>query len=112
MCAVQTRSSNGMKKSVTDGTKKPKHPAFALLWLLMIPVQIVLDVAMISLGAFADTSMANPEALGHPAPAVTLVAGILAVIFTIVVFLLSITLTIVRSVILKKRYQKYKAGNQ
>ena len=112
MCAVQTRSSNGMKRLKTDGIKKPKHPAFALLWLLMIPVQIVLDVVMISLGALADTSMANPEALGHPAPAVTLVSGIAAVIFTIVVFLLSITLTIVRAVILKKRYQKYKAGNQ
>ena len=56
--------------------KKPKHPAFALLWLIMIPVQIILDVVMISLGALADTSMANPEALGHPAPAVTLIAGI------------------------------------
>ena len=92
--------------------KKPKHPAFALLWLIMIPVQIILDVVMISLGALADTSMANPEALGHPAPAVTLIAGIVAVIFTIFILLLSITLTIIRFVILKKRYQKYKAGSQ
>ena len=92
--------------------KKPKHPAFALLWLIMIPVQIILDVVMISLGALADTSMANPEALGHPAPAVTLIAGILVVIFTIFILLLSITLTIIRFVILKKRYQKYKAGMQ
>ena len=90
--------------------KKPKHPAFALLWLIMIPVQIILDVVMISLGAFADTSMANPEALGHPAPAVTLIAGVVAVIFTIIILLLSITLSVVRFVILKKRYQKYKAA--
>ena len=90
--------------------KKPKHPALALLWLIAIPVQIVLDFVLITLGALADTSMANPEALGHPAPGVVLLATAVAVIFTIVVPIVSVTITIIRFVILNKRYQRFRAG--
>ncbi len=90
--------------------KKPKHPAFSLLWLVMIPVQLLLDAGMITLGTLADTAIANPEALGHPAPAFTLIAGFLALIFIVVIFLLSVTLTIIRFVVLKKKREKYMAG--
>ena len=91
--------------------KKAKRPAFALIWLVMIPIQILLDLAMISLGAYADTALANPNALGHPAPGVVLFASVIAVIFTIIVPLASITITIIRFVILNKKYKEYRAGN-
>ncbi|MCR5269366.1 MAG: hypothetical protein K6E16_12730 [Lachnospiraceae bacterium] len=94
--------------------KKPKHPAFALLWLLGIPVQIVIDILLFTLGAMADTAIANPGAdqLGHPAPAFTIIALIIVVIFTIIIPLASIIVTIVRFAVLNKKYQAYQASRQ
>ncbi|MBO4901792.1 MAG: hypothetical protein J5518_03250 [Lachnospiraceae bacterium] len=92
--------------------KKPKHPAVALFWLILIPAQIILDVVMITLGAYADTAIANPEAHGHPAPAVVLLATFIAVVFTVIVPLFSVIITIVRYNILKKRYKNFLYQNQ
>ncbi len=85
--------------------KKAKHPALALLWLIMIPFQIVMDFVLVTLGAWADTSMANTSMPGHPAPAVVILATVVAVAFTILVPLTSVIITIVRFVILNKRYK-------
>ena len=90
---------------------QPKHPAFALLWLLGIPVQIVIDLGLISLGAMADMAIANPNAgSGHPAPAFTIITSVIAVIFTLIVPIGSIVLTIVRFNVLKKRYRSSISG--
>ena len=90
--------------------KKPKHPAFALLWLIMIPVQIILDVVLVFLGALGDMSIANPEAYGHPAPGLVIVAVILAAIFTIIIPVISVVITIVRYSVLNKRYKRINAN--
>ncbi len=90
--------------------KKPKHPAFALLWLIAIPVQIILDFVLVTLGAMADTSMANPEAYGHPAPGVMLLATAVAVLFPIILQTVSVKITIIRFVILNKRYKRFHAA--
>ena len=73
------------------------------MWLLLIPAQIVINIILISLAAYGDTAMANPEALGHPAPALSILAFIMAVIITAAVIILSIILVTVRFSILKKR---------
>ena len=88
--------------------KKSKHPVFALLWLLLIPAQLVIDTIIISLAAYGDVSMADSHALGHPAPALSILASLAAVVITIIVFIISIILTIVRYSILNKRYKEYK----
>ncbi len=83
--------------------KKQKHPATAFLWLLLIPVQLVIDTVIISAGAYADVSMADPDALGHPAPAVSILAFLVAIVFTIIVIIVAVILVIVRFAALKKR---------
>ena len=88
--------------------KRPRHPIFALLWLLLIPAQLVIDAILISLAAYGDVSLADPDALGHPAPALSILASLAAVLFTGIVFIISITLVIVRYSILNKRYKEYK----
>ena len=87
--------------------KKSKHPITALLWLLLIPAQLVIDAIIISLAAYGDVSMADPNALGHPAPALSILATLAAVVLTIIVFIISIILVIVRYSILNKRYKEY-----
>ena len=86
--------------------KKSKHPIFALLWLLLIPAQLVIDTIIISLAAYGDVSMADPDGGGHPAPALSILASLAAVILTIIVFIISIILVIVRYTILNKRYRE------
>ena len=89
-----------------EQNKKPKHPALALLWLIMIPAQIAMDFILVTLGALADTSMADTSMPGHPAPALVILATVIAVGFTILVPLTSVIITIVRFTILNKRYKQ------
>lgn len=82
---------------------KPRNPKMAFLWLLLIPLQLVIDVLLISLAAYVDVSIADRSALGHPAPAFSIFAMLIAVSFTVVVFVVSIILVIVRYSVLKKK---------
>ena len=88
--------------------KRPKYPILALLWLLLIPAQLIIDFILVSIAAYGDVSMADPNAYGHPAPAITIFASLTAVAFTIIVVIISIVLVIVRYIILNKRYNEYK----
>ena len=88
--------------------KRPKYPILALLWLLLIPAQLIIDFILVSIAAYGDVSMADPNAYGHPAPALTILASLTAVVLTIIVAIMSIVLVIVRYIILNKRYNEYK----
>lgn len=88
--------------------KRSKNPILAFLWLLLIPAQLIMDTILISLAAYGDVSMANPNALGHPAPAFSILASLAAVVLTVIVIIFSIILVIVRFAILNKRYNEYK----
>ena len=93
-----------------DIMKRPKNPILAFLWLLLIPAQLIIDTILISLAAYGDVSMANPNALGHPAPALSILASLAAVVLTVIAIIISIILVIVRFAILNKRYNEYKSS--
>lgn len=88
--------------------KRPKYPILAFLWLLLIPAQLIIDTILVSVAAYGDVSMADPNAYGHPAPALTILASLAAVVLTIIVIIISIVLVIVRFIILNKRYDEYR----
>ena len=88
--------------------KRPKYPILAFLWLLLIPAQLIIDTILVSVAAYGDVSMADPNAYGHPAPALTILASLAAVVLTIIVFIISIVLVLVRFIILNKRYNEYR----
>lgn len=69
--------------------RKEKGP---LRYLLNIPLQLLIDGAVLALAANLDLSMAdpNPEHLGHPFPVFTLIAAFLFGVITVVVVLSSI----------------------
>lgn len=78
---------------MSDGSKK-KHRAAAFLWLLLIPLQIVIDIVLLVLGTRLDLAAADTAASGHPAPAFTLIFFFAAAIITIIVIIISVILTI------------------
>ncbi len=88
--------------------QRPKYPILAFLWLLLIPVQLVIDTILMSAAAYGDVSLADPDAPGHPAPALSILASLAVVVLTVIVIIASIILVIVRFVILNKRYNEYK----
>ncbi len=89
--------------------KEPKRPATALLWLLLIPAQLIVDIVLITLGAYADTAVADTSNnIGHPAPGLVLLALAVAAVFTVIVPVFSIIITIVRFAVLNKAYKAYK----
>ncbi|MBO4374280.1 MAG: hypothetical protein J5829_04150 [Lachnospiraceae bacterium] len=83
--------------------KKKKNPAAAFLWLLLIPLQLILDCVLFILGAYADVSLADHTAQGHPAPALSILAAVAGVVITLIVIVVAIIITAVRFSILKKR---------
>ena len=88
--------------------KEPKKPAAALLWLLLIPAQLVIDLVLTTLGAYADTAVADTaNNLGHPAPGIVILALAVSAVFTLIVPVVSIIITIVRFVTLNKAYKAY-----
>ncbi|MCR5775399.1 MAG: hypothetical protein K6G42_09985 [Lachnospiraceae bacterium] len=91
--------------SDTTGTRQ-KKPAAAFLWLLLIPAQLIIDILLISGAAYGDVAMADPTANGHPAPALSILAFLAAVLFTVIVIIVSLILTIVRYNSLKKKMIK------
>ena len=92
-------------------TKKPKHPGYAFLWLLLIPAQLVIDAVLVFAAAYGDVAMADPTAHGHPAPALVILASVVAVILTIAVVVISLILVAARFIILNKRYRHKESEN-
>ena len=62
--------------------------------LLLIPLQLVLDVVLVLIGAYLDTRIVNPEAVGHPAPALVLLFTVIAVVMTVAVSLYAVVRTV------------------
>ena len=83
-----------------------KNPARAFLWLLLIPLQFVLDLLLLFCGSMLDMRMANPEAYGHPAPGFVLLALAAAALFSIIVPVFAIIMTVIRYRRLKKAREK------
>ena len=73
---------------------KTIHPA---RWLLLIPLQLVLDVVIITLSAYADSKLFADAANnpGHPAPAFTMIGFMLVLVITAAVVLIAIIMFIV-----------------
>lgn len=65
--------------------EKGKKP----LWkdLLLIPLQLLADLALLYTGAYLDTRIASPEATGHPTFALTILFAAAAGIITAAVAL-------------------------
>ena len=82
----------------------------ALAWLLLIPGQLILDVILLTLGAYLDTALADTDNPGHPAPAIVLLMMFVAAVFTVIIPLVSIILTIVKYHSYKKVYIAYQNG--
>ena len=82
-----------------------KSPLKALLWMLLIPGQLLLDVIFFSLGASMDAALFSnrPEgAVGHAMPVFTMLIGTVVAIVTIIVILVAIILTITRMIIINR----------
>ena len=89
--------------------KEPKKPAAALLWLLLIPAQLVIDLVLTTLGAYADTAAADTaNNLGHPAPGLIFLAIVMAGLFTVIISVFAVIMTIARFVKLNRIYKAYK----
>ncbi len=73
-----------------------KSPTHAFLWLLLIPLQFFIDLVLVTFGSWLDVRMANPEYLGHPAPGFVLLAIVVAAIFSLIVPVFSLIMTIIR----------------
>ena len=82
-----------------------KNPARAFLWLLLIPLQLIIDFVLLTFGSWLDVRMANPEFPGHPAPGFVLLAMLVAAVFTLIVPLFAVIMTFVRYRRLKKAAQ-------
>lgn len=64
--------------------------------LIAIPIQIVIDIVILIAGVLIDVLIpADPNVLGHKAPAFTIFAFVLAVIITVIVVLIAVIRTIV-----------------
>ena len=88
---------------------KKKNPLRALLWLIIIPVQIFIGTLLVILGAYLDGEVLfvhAPDTQGHGFPAFSLLLFILAAFATLVIVIASIVVTIVRLVILTNRNKK------
>ena len=80
--------------------RKERSP-FRTLWL--IPVQLVLDVILVFLGAYMDTRIVNPEATGHPGPALVLLFTCIAAAATVAVLLYAVIRTVVLCIRRRKK---------
>jgi hypothetical protein len=65
-------------------------------WLLLIPGKIILDIIVFCAAVAIDTHVVpDPNALGHPAPAFTLIAFFVLPVLTVIVIIVSIILVAV-----------------
>ena len=85
---------------------KKKSPAFALLWLLLIPGQMMLAGALFSLAASLDAASASnrpDDVIGHPVPVFSMMMAGIIILVTVVVILVSIIVTIVRFIAIRRQ---------
>lgn len=83
--------------------EKEERSPFRTLWL--IPVQLLLDVILVFLGAYLDTRIVSPEATGHPAPALVLLFTGIAVAATVIITLYAVIRTVVLCIRRRKKKQ-------
>lgn len=76
---------------------------------MLIPLQLLIDKGLILMAANADLKIADSSAQGHPAPALSILAMLVAAIFTIIVIVASFILVGVRYAILSDRYKLEKS---
>ena len=84
---------------------KKKSPARALLWLLLIPGQLLLDAGLITAGTMLDVSLqsgGSGDHMGHMVPFFSVIFILAAGLFTLIAVILAIVLTIVRYSKIKK----------
>ncbi|MBP5311119.1 MAG: hypothetical protein J6Z05_11030 [Lachnospiraceae bacterium] len=72
---------------------KTIHPA---RWLLLIPLQLILDIVIITLCAYLDSNLFADaaQAQGHPAPAFTMIGFILVFVLSAAAVLVAIIMFI------------------
>ena len=87
-----------------EGKDKKIHPA---RWLLLIPLQLVADVVILVLSAYIDSNLYSNAAQtpGHPAPAFTLIGGLLVMVLTVIAIIVAIIMFI-SSLIKKHKIEK------
>ena len=88
---------------------KYKNPLRALLWLIMIPVQLLIAILLVILGAYIDGNVLfvhTPETHGHGFPVFSMLLFFFAAFVTVIVIIVSIVITIVRLVVLTNRNKK------
>jgi len=90
--------------------KKPVRGK-AFLWLLVFPVQLILDVVLFYGGLYLDGMMfkPDPDTIGHGVPIFTGLGLGLAFIMTEISFVLAIVLTIISFI---RRSRKLKKWNE
>jgi len=83
----------------------------AFLWLLIFPIQLILDIALFYGGSYLDGAMYNPgpDTIGHAVPIFTGIGLGLAFILTEISFVLAIILTIISFI---RRSRKLKKWNK
>ena len=82
-----------MQVKVVPNYEKKKSP---WLWLLMIPLQIAMDIVLFNVAIAIDSYIIpNPNALGHPVPALTLMAFVTLPVITLVVIIIALILSLI-----------------
>ncbi len=76
------------------GGKRKKQPA-AFLFLLMIPAQLILNMGLFFLAAYAELKNGLPRGMGFPLPVASLFLIPLLILLTLAVTAASVVLTIV-----------------
>lgn len=95
-----------------ENTKSRKGRVF--FWLLLIPIQLVLDVLLVCIGMIMDAKWAweahanNPNMYGHGVPALTFLFFAVAVFMTIVVIIAVVIIICVRLSYISKQEKKNK----
>ncbi|MBO4900426.1 MAG: hypothetical protein J5509_09040 [Lachnospiraceae bacterium] len=85
---------------------KRKSPALALLWLLLIPGQLIISGLITTIGATLEASMyaeRPDDVVGHPAPFITVMFALVGTFLVVIAVVVAIILTIVRMIVINKR---------
>ena len=70
---------------------KKTHP---VLWLLLIPAQLIIDILLIAGASWLDLKINGSDASGHGFPVIAVIAFLVLGVITAVVIILSIILMI------------------
>ena len=85
---------------------KKKSPALALLWLLIIPGQLIISGLITTFGATVEASMyadRPDDVVGHPAPFLTVLFALVGTFLVVMAVVIAIILTIARMIVISKR---------